>query len=95
MGEFILEFILEIVGGILELLLDGVFDCVMARKGPMPLRIFLAAVLIVLPGGIVVALSVLAFQNKSLILALVALGVSALFLGVAIHKIKKYKRKRY
>lgn len=88
------EFIMEIVGGVLELVLDGMLDGVMSRKAPMPLRIFLAVVLVAIFGGIVVALSVLAFLNKSLVLTLVALGVSALFLGVAIHKIKKYKRKR-
>lgn len=88
------EFIVEFVGEILELVVDGMFDGVMSSKAPMPLRIFLAVVLSAIFVGIVIALSVLAFRNKSLVLALVALGVFALFLGAAIHKIRKYKRKR-
>lgn len=88
------EFIMEIAGGVLELVLDGVLDGVLSRKAPMPLRIFLAVVLIAIFVGIVVALSVLAFRNKSLVLTLVALGVFALLLGLTIHKIIKYKRKK-
>lgn len=88
------EFIMEIVGGVLELVLDVMLDDVMSRKVPMPLRIFLAVVFIAIFAGIVVVFYVFAIRSKSIVNKLLALVCIALLLGLTIHKIKKYKRKR-
>lgn len=93
-GGRAMEIIMEIVGGVLELILDGVTAGVTSRRVPLPLRILLAALLVAPCVGVAVVLFVLAFRNKSLLLLLVALGVLALFALAAACIIKHHERKR-